>query len=423
VPDKVQEVIEKLLYGRGFGLYETAVLAAVLENLIHKEAIFKAATVFSTFGMSIEDFHPSEKIDFAIDHYMASYIMGRDVVQMTRKQAVRQMSLMNKGYPGWKNTQEWTRSIRATYGNGDFNFNDTVAVLIEIGEKYGKWQQKECLVLKKQLMDLENEKNGCVPVSNFYKRMVDEGKWEFSESPDYLRGLGALDDSDPSDLKVMIPNYLDSVSNCVASSSYYSVCCVNECEDILGRIERYIQGPDASPEELESFVSTLSSSTVAPDRQLPSSLMRHLRHIADVHGGRVPIHSRLFAQWMHNAYPHECPYPHTAGTTAPMTPEMWLEETGNASQLSKGEMKNYIAMGSHAHAQCGKWLDVEELYVPWTAHAEQKASATDFFSGQSSSISIIACVGALSSMVFVSMHVYRNFGATSSMSSGLLASQ
>jgi len=418
VPDDVQKVIEKLLDGRGFGLYETAVLAAVLENLIHKEAIFKAATVFSTFGMTIEDFHPSEKIDFAIDHYMASYIMGRDVVEMTRRDAERQMSYMNKGYPGWKNTQEWTRSIRRSYGHGDFSFNDTVAVLVEIGETYGKWQQKECVGLKKLLMGLEDEKNGCVPVSHFYKRMVEEGKWEFSESPDYLKDLGALDDSDPNDLKVMIPNYLDSASNCVASSSYYSVCCVNECEDILGRIEHYVQGPDASPEELASFVSTIASSTVAPKRKLSASLVKHLNHIADLHGGRVPIHSRLFAQWMHNAYPHECPYPHMAGTTNPMTPEMWLEETGVTSKLPIDKMKSYIAEGekekdsfSHRHAQCGKWLDAEELYVPWTLHKNVEVTGTYFSSGRFGSTTILACGGVLSTMVFVIVHVYRNFGA------------
>lgn len=428
VPDNVYEVTEKLLNGRGFGLYETAVLAAVLENLIHKEALFKAGIVFSTFGMSIDDFHPAEKVDFAIDHYMASYIMGRDVVEMTRTQAMRQMSFMNKGYPGWKNTQAWTRSIRESYGKGDFNFNDTVAVLVEIGEKYGKWQQKECMDLKKLLMNLENEKNGCVPVSNFYKRMVEEGKWEFSESPDYLRQLGALDESDPDDLKVMIPNYLDSASNCVASSSYYSVCCVNECEDILGRIEHRIQGPDAAPEELASFVATLSSSTVTSNRELSASLRRHLSDIADVHGGRVPIHSRLFSQWMHNAYPHECPYPHVAGTIAPMTPEMWVEEFGNSSQLSRKEMQNYIAKGnsdavSHRHGSCGKWLDAEELYVPWSLRDSQKTSGipgSEFAIGRFGSTTILTSVGALSGMVFLIAYVYRHSG-TMSPSASLLS--
>ena len=72
-------------------------------------------------------------------------------------------------------------------------------------------------------MELEDQKDGCVPVGQFYKGMREHGSWQFSESPDYLRELGALDESDPKNLRVMIPNYVNGLSNCVASSSYYSV--------------------------------------------------------------------------------------------------------------------------------------------------------------------------------------------------------
>merc|ERR1719217_1222969 len=136
---------------------------------------------------------------------------------------------------------------------------------------------------------LEDQKDGCVPVSNFYSAMANRGKWQFSESPDYLRELGALDESDPKNLRVMIPNYLDGASNCVASSSYYSVCCINECEEILGRIEKQIQAPDAPAEELVTLVASLQSPTATAGRTLPAMLIQRLHKIADSHGGRVPI--------------------------------------------------------------------------------------------------------------------------------------
>ena len=41
--------------------------------------------------------------------------------------------------------------------------------------------------------------------------------------------------------------------------------------------------------------------------------MARLDEIASLHAGPVPLHSRLFRQWMHHAYPRECPYPHEAG--------------------------------------------------------------------------------------------------------------
>ena len=48
-------------------------------------------------------------------------------------------------------------------------------------------------------------------------------QWQLSESVEYLRQLGALDDADPSNLRVIIPSYLSGASNCIASSTFYSV--------------------------------------------------------------------------------------------------------------------------------------------------------------------------------------------------------
>ena len=34
----------------------------------------------------------------------------------------------------------------------------------------------------------------------------------------------------------MVPNYLNPQAHCIASSDYYPVCCIDECEDLLGHI-------------------------------------------------------------------------------------------------------------------------------------------------------------------------------------------
>jgi hypothetical protein len=348
---------------------------------------------------------------------MAAYIMGKDVTLLDDSQVADLYSGMNDVYPGWKDTQTWLRSIRGSHGHGDFSFSQTVLVLIEIGEKYGRWQNKECLGMKKQLMDLENEKNGCVPVANFYKGMLEHGKWQFSESPDYLQNLGALDDSDPNNLQVLIPNYLNGASNCVASSAYYSVCCVNECEEILGRIEQHVQAPDALPEELATFITMLPSSTVQANRTLPASLLRHLKEIAEIHEGRVPLHSRLFMQWMHNAYPHECTYPHMAGTTAPKTPEAWLMAHQQEATASETVMKELVkkAKASNSslpgkHAQCGKWLDVEELYVPWSHPGMEEMETRD--SHVWAATTTITLLGAVASATLMLLHTYKSLFST-----------
>merc|ERR1719190_230398 len=96
----------------------------------------------------------------------------------------------------------------------------------------------------------------------------------------------------------------------------------------MGHLERSLAAPTASPGRVAELVSGLQSDSVDAPRNLSASLMSRLGEIADHHDGVVPLHGRLFAQWMHHAYPLECPYPHAAGTTQPLTPDEWMDESG-----------------------------------------------------------------------------------------------
>merc|ERR1719171_44539 len=88
---------------------------------------------------------------------------------------------------------------------------------------------------------------------------------------------------------------------------------MNECEGLMNEIEHEIQAPTASPERLLGLVGNLSSSTIDGPRAFPSALKDKLYGIASHHEGEVPIHGRFFAQWLHFAFPNECPYPHHRG--------------------------------------------------------------------------------------------------------------
>lgn len=71
--------------------------------------------------------------------------------------------------------------------------------------------------------------------------------------------------------------------------------------------------------------------------------MSRLDEIAAGNGGRVPLHGRLFAQWMHHAYPRECPRPHEDGAVGPQTPDEWMKESGHAStRASEEEMLKFV---------------------------------------------------------------------------------
>merc|ERR1719408_839027 len=145
---------------------------------------------------------------------------------------------------------------------------------------YGKWQNEECREMKAALMDLATPGTGRVPLGSFYSTSTD-AIFTFSESADYLRQTGALDETGRGGPSVLIPNYLAGPTNCIASSSYYSVCCMNECEGLMNELEHKIQAPKASPERLLGLVGNLSSSTVDSHRDLPEAMKEKLHAIPD----------------------------------------------------------------------------------------------------------------------------------------------
>merc|ERR1719198_1027999 len=107
----------------------------------------------------------------------------------------------------------------------------------------------------------------------------------------------------------------------------------------MRHLESVIVSSTARPSQISRIVSKLSSPTVSAPRHLSKPLMQRLQDIASHHGGEIPLHGRLFAQWMHHAFPRECPYPHAAGTASAQTAEEWMLKTGQAdSTLTKEEM-------------------------------------------------------------------------------------
>jgi len=166
----------------------------------------------------------------------------------------------------------------------------------------------------------------------------------------------------------MLPNYIYSQANCIASSDYYAVCCMNECEDLLVHLEKDIAAPEATPARLLQLVSALPSSSVSAPRTVSATLQSRLEAMASEHGGQVQLHSRLFAQWMHHAYPRECPFPHVSGTTSQASPDTWTDGNGMDAVASKEELKQFASM-THSSSSTQEVDDVHDLMM-WT-HEEE----------------------------------------------------
>jgi hypothetical protein len=234
-----------------------------------------------------------------------------------------------------------------------------------VNEKFGSFQDKDCADVKASLMKMEYGSSGRVKLADFYAP-ARNGQWQFQENLAYLHQLGAVDDFDRQNPSVIIPNYVTSHANCIATSGYYTICCKNECEGIFGQIEQKIAAPEAKPNVILALVATLSSSTVRAPRELSANLLRRLDDIALGHNGVVPLHGRLFAQWLHHAYPLECPFPHVVGTTSALTADEWEAENGMVSSASDEEMSRYMSKGSPAAEN----FKIDEGVAPWSLEEE-----------------------------------------------------
>jgi len=386
VPEHVQRLFQDRLGENGLGVKELAILAATLEHLVHGEALDRLKVAYLAQGVSQDDVLSEEEAAQILEMYMSIYILGfmhTNLTTMTGPIAQELHANINEVYPTWPETQQFLREVyRSVAPKRDYlYFNEVENVIAEIGERYGRFQDIECRQLKDLLVASEDPSiggAGRVRISDFYKKALDEGKWQFTESVDYLRNLGALDESDASNPRVIIPNYISGPSNCVASSAYYSVCCLDECEGILGQLEQGIAAPEASVSTILSRVSMTPSASMPSNRTLSGWLQHRLDEVAKHHGGLVPLHGRLFQQWLHYAYPRECPFPHVSGTINPQHLEDVLElmngtneEVAAASETqmravveAAPPLKNRIP-GSEAGAleESGMWSMEEELVV------------------------------------------------------------
>merc|ERR1719310_1842261 len=119
--------------------------------------------------------------------------------------------------------------------------------------------------MKDSLVSMDKRGTGRVRMSDFYGEAL-ETDWRFGESEAYLRQLGALDESSRwLGKQVIIPNYLQAASNCIVTSQHYSVCCANECEDLLGEIEVKVGAPVATPSQLLGIVANMTSHSASLD--------------------------------------------------------------------------------------------------------------------------------------------------------------
>jgi hypothetical protein len=236
----------------------------------------------------------------------------------------------------WAELEKFEREAVARYqGQEMFSFETVGKIVRDMALAFGKWQNSECVAMKSTLMQLDKEGGGRVLLDDFHAQ-PNHSAYQFTESADFLRRAGALDDRlQDGQAQVLIPNYVLGPSNCIAPSEYYSVCCLNECDGLMNELELKVQTPQWPPQRLLELVADTPSSSVEVPRKLPSSLAEDLTAIAERNEGAVPLHSADFQRWLHRAYPHECPLPTPAESIAEESERAEAREWLDAQETQK----------------------------------------------------------------------------------------
>jgi len=120
-----------------------------------------------------------------------------------------------------------------------------------------------------------------------------------------------------------------------------------------------VKAPSASPEILLGIVGNLSLVHSDGEQVVSSELEARLYSIAALHAGMVPLHGRLFAQWMHFAFPLECPYPHVLQDSRSLSPASW---NSRGSYISTEEQRQQFNEERAVIAD----EDINTLAVHWT---------------------------------------------------------
>jgi len=391
VPAYVEAVLESAhAEQRGFSLQDAVTMAATLEHLIYDSETALLERVYKRERIPLTTSLNQKGIVKVLEKYFVFWMLGDDIEGI--EMLLYNRTLLEATIPHWGavvglgaglvQALEFDRrkSPRPRRGRDmwakRYSFDDAHEVVASITRTFQSFWQSECIAMKQSLVEMDRHGTGRVPLSKFYAVGVDSD-WRFGESEAYLRELGALDETSRWHSKqVIISNYIQATSNCIVSTPHYHVCCMNECESFLGDIEVAIGAPVASPSEILALVGNMTSQATLDDDSSPSlegRLTTQLEQVAATHGGKVPLHGRLFAQWLHYAFPRECQFPHKTGTVATLTPSEFGEDFVAHSEDMKMHASNASAadvpltVGREELQWMSQWSEEEELIVDYSS--------------------------------------------------------
>jgi hypothetical protein len=292
-----------------------------------------------------------------------------------------------------------------------YSFDDAHTAVSELTKSFGSFWEDQCLELGNELKKLDYTRTGRIKLSDFYGANKD-GDMRFGESEAYLRELGALDETSTwKGKQLIISNYLQGASNCIMTKEHFFVCCSNPCENILGDIEQAVGSPLARPGDILNIIANMTNFD-EESPQVSAAFKEQLMRIGDVHNGQVPLHGRLFAQWLHYIFPYDCSFPHKSSRKTVVAMDAFEGAVATQEEIDMQAAQRNESMHKANEIEdvqtLSQWEDDEELIADYSHLRESRCSP----------LGILGRIAGLFTLLIV---LLQAFGAPSKLGSKTIA--
>jgi len=364
-PNFVRSLLEGTSAEAGFSLEDTAALIAVMERLIEDAGHEQLEASYKARGLDITDLLTRYQLLDVMKHYMVRWLYGENLKGIAKKEANRtrleetmnnewkDFMLLAKGHVlAFEHQHSYAVASGRVHGSGLreawnplrplFSFADAQVVISGISAEFGHFWETECESLTQVLSTMDRRGTGRVSLSSFHTKAL-EGQWHFTESAAYLRQLGVLEESSVfHGPQVLSSNYMQSANSCVVTQKHFRVCCASPCQDFYTDLEVAIGAPEGAPEVVLAIVSNFTYGLDDATPRITKKLKAQLQEIAQANHGKIPLHGRLFAQWLHFVFPSECPFPHKSNSVSGLSPKEF-----GSFLATKEELRESAARGKN----------------------------------------------------------------------------
>jgi len=169
---QVQSLFESKLGARGLSEHDIAVMAATFESLVHRESMERLRLAYKLLNVAPGANNlTTEVVDKLLDLYFALFrtiditLVLSDELSDEDDLPGSLIARTTKKYNGYGEARSFARQVRneSTSGRVALSSVDVAHIITRIGDRYGRWQNRECEDIRRELLFIEDDGTGRVP--------------------------------------------------------------------------------------------------------------------------------------------------------------------------------------------------------------------------------------------------------------------